>query len=895
LRKALTIAGIALALAAAVFFYLRWLKNQEKSAWDFIPRSSALVLESSKLLVDYDKLSGTTIGKSLNTLPQWKRANRWLTSLDSIQRGSSIRAVFDGAITLIAVFPTTANDLDALIVVKAVNAEQRRWLRKALQYPQDQLMPFKTRHFYGFDLLEVSLPDNQVFTFFLAGDVLVGSFTTFLVEDAIRAHNSPGSQSFKSVFNPLFSLSQIRLDDGNLYLNFEAIKSLFNLAANQEVETIAQSAYLDVSVNDQYLKLTGFTFAGNEFLSSFSTNSGPLDIFDLVPMNTAILQHYSFDQIDKWRTELGKKDSSIHAASRRLRSAHDIQIEGLIEHLDNEVAWTQLELLQGNEPNHLLFIKSKNISKSSDFMLMAARRISIDSVFSDKQGEYTFYKLENPIVLEALIGKQNKFQGESYFMEFRNFLVVSNSLTELRRFIQSVETENTWRKSLRYNRMMEQASREANYSLFVNMPRFWPYLIQRIKPEWQEFFIKNASWFQSFETVSAQYGLIDNKFYTNILAYQPDVPKQQATTVSVPREGSRLALPSRLITKPFLIRGHVNQAMEMFVQDSLLQVYHISPEFEIIWSKMLGEKIQGNILPVDYYLNNKIQYAFATSSALHIIDRTGNYIDGFPVKVGNQPITHFSVVDYDGSKNYRFMLTDNKGNVFILDKSGRALEGWSPKAIGHSLHAAPRHIRVAGKDAFVLIRPDGVVDLLSRKGTSYPDFPVQLKTELVAAFFTEATGNFNTSRLTTLSTSGELIRVNFSGKTELREQLVKSDTETKYQLISDVSESTYIIVRQSFGAWEILDSKGNMLFEKNYMGESEKLVQYYRFGGNRSIIATIDPKENSLNLFDLAGNPLTTRPLNSQNPVSIMFSERTNTYTVFFTNGYHLEKVEIGN
>ena len=44
----------------------------------------------------------------------------------------------------------------------------------------------------------------------------------------------------------------------------------------------------------------------------------------------------------------------------------------------------------------------------------------------------------------------------------------------------------------------------------------------------------------------------------------------------------------------------------------------------------MKEKIIGDISTIDMYSNNKYQALFNTRYKLHIIDRNGKHVDGFP-------------------------------------------------------------------------------------------------------------------------------------------------------------------------------------------------------------------------------------------------------------------------
>ena len=104
------------------------------------------------------------------------------------------------------------------------------------------------------------------------------------------------------------------------------------------------------------------------------------------------------------------------------------------------------------------------------------------------------------------------------------------------------------------------------------------------------------------------------------------------------------------------------------------------------------------------YKNQKLQYLFATKNKVYCIDRKGNDVENYPysVKHGEGEINTLSVIDYDGSKNYRVLVSKTDGTVVLYDITGADLEGWNPKKFDTKLSQPGKHVRVRGKD-FILI------------------------------------------------------------------------------------------------------------------------------------------------------------------------------------------------
>ncbi|MDX1586531.1 MAG: hypothetical protein R3222_07300, partial [Balneolaceae bacterium] len=134
-----------------------------------------------------------------------------------------------------------------------------------------------------------------------------------------------------------------------------------------------------------------------------------------------------------------------------------------------------------------------------------------------------------------------------------------------------------------------------------------------------------------------------------------------------------------IVTRPFVVRSHLDRSLEVVVQDSADYLYLIGSEGDILWQDSIGERIRGELYQVDFYNNSKLQYFFATQRGLYIIDRNGEHITDFPVYF-DEPldIEWVNVIDYDNSKRYRYLIADSKGRIYLFDKYGVLLEGWDP-------------------------------------------------------------------------------------------------------------------------------------------------------------------------------------------------------------------------
>ena len=318
----------------------------------------------------------------------------------------------------------------------------------------------------------------------------------------------------------------------------------------------------------------------------------------------------------------------------------------------------------------------------------------------------------------------------------------------------------------------------------------------------------------------------------------------------------------------------------------------MSNEGEVLWGDSIQDKIVSEIHQIDYYKNSKLQYLFATRDKIHLLDRNGNYVVNFPIK-GKPGVEfkHLSVIDYDNSKRYRIMAVDVKGNIYIYDKEGKNLEGWTPRPLEGPLAMPGFHIRVRGGDCMVALQKNGLLNVMNRRGIMYPGFPIDLNITEANGLFVDIGNDFASTRLITVSEEGEVIEVNLKGKILKREQLYKPGRESKFWLVNDAMEKTYIIIRQEYSKLSVLDRAGKLMFESNISSSGEMLLQYYNFSSDNQVFVAIDTEQEFTYVFDNAGRTISFEPLESAMPIGLLYSSRTKEFQLYkcYRNNFTVE------
>jgi len=657
--------------------------------------------------------------------------------------------------------------------------------------------------------------------------------------------------------------------------------------------------YLDIKITDHELLLNGVSAVdlsnSKSFIGTFrNQNPEKIKVTDLLPNGTAILYDVCFSDFSEWQSQLTQYWSVSNKQQFEQSMDFEEKYDMKLDWIGSEAASAILETPNKETPDQLIFvgIKDKDLAfnEMSRFSETLSREMN-DSVYIELYNDLPIVQIpfnEFPAMImgDYFLGFEN-----SFVTIYGDFLVIGNSMQVVKLFLNELENENNWGKSVRQSMFLENTLSESSFSLMINTSLCWPMMMRNLNDKWIELFKSYENQLKSFDLIALQVSNLDKRFYTSLaIGHQEHVapaPKLGRLT-----KMKSVYTMSPIISKPFIVKNHNNNKFEVLVQDSLNILYQISNEGEILWGDSIKDRIVSEIQQIDYLRNGKLQYLFATKDKIHLLDRNGDYVDKFPLKLKKGvTLQHLSVIDYDNSKRYRFMAGDTKGNLYMYDKEGKNLEGWTPRPLDGPLAIPAFHIRVKGGDCIIALQTNGILNAMNRRGNMLPGFPMDLNAHGVNDLFVEVGNDFNSTRLVTVSDEGELIAVNLSGKVVNREQLYKPSKESRFWLVNDALKKTYLIARQEYNKISLLDRKGEVFMEKELISSGDLYVQYYNFSTDNQIIAIIDRDQEFAFVYDREFQPITFEPAECSQPIGLLYLSRQKEYLLYkcFNNNFSLE------
>ncbi|TXN38387.1 ribonuclease HII [Flagellimonas hymeniacidonis] len=176
-----------------------------------------------------------------------------------------------------------------------------------------------------------------------------------------------------------------------------------------------------------------------------------------------------------------------------------------------------------------------------------------------------------------------------------------------------------------------------------------------------------------------------------------------------------LELDTDLAIDPQFVKNHRTNKQEIVVQDQNNFLYLISTDGKVLWKKQLNGRIQGRIEQVDIYKNGRLQLAFCTNNQFLIIDRNGEDVPPFTKTFEGGNLNPLAVFDYEGKKDYRFLVTQGE-KVYMYNNKAEIVSGFTYTRANSPIIASPKHFRVSNKDYLVFQLEDKTLKILHRSG-----------------------------------------------------------------------------------------------------------------------------------------------------------------------------------
>lgn len=798
---------------AALFLFvaLAGCNRQQQTAWDLLPPATAVVWENATLA-------------SISEQPlhfQFSKNFRF----DSLQIPCFIAWVV-----------VEKDKLEPFVTAARQALDADKIFRTAGSPPPER------RKFNGLEFVVYKTPNSRVAVLQVDG-LVVFSENPLVIESVIR---TVAQKAANRRLPSLRKLPNRKKDQGTLYVDWNLLGTPFPLGG---------TSILDVQLGNNELVLDGFTLPDTA-RSSFhllslmaSQKPVPITLHNAVPQGATHFLHLGVSNPAAWqeshRQLLARKRPDILDSLRLLEAATGFSRERFFDAIDGEVGF--VATARGN----LILIKLKEISKA------AGELRKLQTLAAPGPDEPGMLFLERGHFVHQMFWPLAAVFSEVHYAYEDNVLFLSDTQPAIQYALERVRIDQTWGRTLAWKRAHPAMLDEANISYFYSASGSVQFLSPGV----------------ALTGGYAQFSNIDQQFYTSlVLRVTPGALRGALPDTAGRRDkpAHQIFLNNAIQSAAYPVVNHTSGDEEIILADVAGNLHLIS-NHKSLWTLPVGE-LQSPVFQIDYFRNKKLQYVFLAGGKLFVVDRLGRRVTGFPVAVPPGRTTGFEVVDYDQSRNYRFLVLHEAGNAFLLNSSGQPLEGWNPCRFPERIQKIGFQ-RLRGKDYFVAVAQRKLY-LTNRRGEVMPGFPVDMREDVYAGFHADVPkGTF-----VVLTTSGRRLSVRPDGTIADEYILPKNSVEAAFFILQNTSK--LYIGRLDRGKVAVFDERNQLLFEAENPGSNRLAGQVA--GEDARAFVFYDEEQQLAFALSSKGAQLLPGPLESSGVprVSAHAGGRLNLYTV---------------
>ena len=879
----------AMLLVGAYFSYRYFSKSEKFNSLQLVPNSSVAVYETKNISEVFKSLQKSAYWQDLNEVSELKAVGAVIKSIDSLlNKDKRIARSFKNNNTLVSLH-VTGNESAGLMLYLPTGADSRKILNVALQKFTGLPVIHQVSEYDKLTIHELSSGEIQL-TYLFHESYAIVSTVGYLVEDVVRNINDSFKANFLSHNTELINLPKLTNDNGNLYLNGDQITSFYHTllpALHKPVGSLAKSIFMDINLTKDQAFFSGFLFEENdlEFAALFKDQeAGFPTTIKLVPDNAALVMSINVSDVSgwhkKWITRFQEKSSQgISELSKRFT----INILG-------DITLAEFNSNDKTKKDKLLLIKLSDKEGMLNMLNKQAEDIATqnnDSVYFENYSEYKIGLIDKSEFVSELLGSPFSGFSSTYFMIYDDYLILSSSPERIKKWLNDLDDDYVWGRSAEVSSFIDENLGEISFALVFNNPWNWGLTLASFNSKHQRWWQINEKTIKQFAMASYQFTNLDNRFYTAAsVKYQPLKIESGLQTMN-DEWTSQLAYG--LIKKPKLVRNHTDGSWEVFLQDSTNQISLLNERGEILWQDSLSNPIVSNIYQVDNFKNRKLQYLFATDSAIYMIDRNGNNVENFPYQFSDFKIEHLYLLDYDHSKKYRFLMADNTGNLRMFNQQMEPLEGWNPLAFNSALSNQTFHVRVRGKDRILVANQNGIIDLRNRRAEEQNGFPLDLQFNINNPIHFAVGSTFEAAKFTTISKEGMVMQFDLNGRVYGKDQLYQPTGSSEFSLVIDAAQNDFVITRQDLNRLTLLNKEGGEIFSKDYQTNGKKDIQYYSLGVDKQLFIIRDLDTRKVYLYNKDGILFNSDDIFSDYALSVVYKKSNSKCYIYTAEGQSIE------
>jgi hypothetical protein len=519
-------------------------------------------------------------------------------------------------------------------------------------------------------------------------------------------------------------------------------------------------------------------------------------------------------------------------------------------------------------------IKGRPVNEGSLIIYELKNRVFAEKIFLDKFSEAVEKDIiyfrpddqtEIPVFFTPFRGFVNSvfpaFAGSSdypYFAFYDNFLITGNSYITISKLLYDNLLNKTLANDLIYRDMNSTLPTVSGYIFYIVPAHIIDFLAQFLDEDLIKLLRSNFNSISKIQAAGLQLVASNDMIYNSLSVRFKEEAREESTT-----EWETL-LDTLAAIKPFFFTNHITGAKEIFIQDMKNNAYLINAAGRILWKVPLRERINGTVYSIDYLRNGKFQLLFAGREYLHLLDRNGNYVERYPVRLRSPAANSMAMFDYDNNRNYRLLIAGEDKLIYAYDKAGNVVKGWRPFRANGTVSSEICWFRVSGKD-YLILSDETSLYFLDRTGNIRLTLKEPVSKAQKSAL--RLTPGSNPSVVCS-SPDGTIQQISFDGsvrKFSLRQ--FSADHSFDFFDVDGDGFGEYVFIDK--GILYLYDHDRTKMFSREFGSDELGGPINFTFSATNRKVGVFDVKKKLIYLLDMNGEIMSGFPLRGASMFSI--------------------------
>lgn len=617
------------------------------------------------------------------------------------------------------------------------------------------------------------------------------------------------NESFKYIYSRIGSGNDLHLIFKNEFFE-EKIKKNVNKSTPNTIhfsmETGKGWTALDFQLNTAEISFSGFSKSeGSPFLNSLSQQEPvSMKFIDVLPFTC---KNFAFIGISDYQKFIEAANSTNKKKSSPRGKIDSIQIFEKI--FGGEIVIARTKSSEKENIIGLISIKEKESAK--EFLL--SKSITTND---------TLFYLKDKWLFETISG--NFINAKFNFAQIVDeYILFTNDKDDIAKFFTDLQREGVYSRSKYFERIKKcNLSEETNFYIHTEFSESYRFLKGFFNDNLSREFETLESSFKEFSASGIQ--LTNDNSGTFVQGYFLHSPSTRQNNFSI-WECQLDTLCTRL---PQQVINHTSGAKEIFIQDENDNIYLISNLGKIIWKKKLAEKLIGRVYQIDFYKNEKLQLLCSSENFIYLIDRNGNYVNGFPLRLKEKASNAMSVFDYEKNKDYRVLLCGQSGKVYNYKLQDSSLvEGFNFPLLETGAKIPIQYLKLTDKEYLLAIDGNGKIHLTNRKGEVKSNILHRMKNATIQPEIYLGNKMENTFLVNYDNQNKTIQKINLTGQ----EEIISIETENnssfhKMEFITEDAMPDIVLGDQT--GHEIVNELGKIIFKFESKEELKPVVNIHQ-------------------------------------------------------------------